>query len=157
MLKKTSWRAIGHSPLCETLAVLFTQFPVSVEVNDAFANARWELFICSVKPYARLPWPWPLGGSEGTCSLHPCKRFDQTRWQRAHGHSILSSSLPHAQLTLHQLARPWSLRERCWGCWERTRDRVTARAQRQRHSRSQGERNEGGEPKQNKNPPVTAA
>lgn len=116
MLKKTSWCAIRHSPRCETLVGLFTQFPVSVEVNDGFANTRWEQFICPVKPYARLPWPWPPGGSEGMLLLLASMQcFDQTRWQRAHSLSILSSSLPQTQLTLHQLARPWSLRERCWG------------------------------------------
>lgn len=115
--------------------------------NSVFNSVRTDLFCDSwpreskrrpgvlfmsgtVEAYAGVTWQWVDANvlilKTHFLFLQPCSVSDQ-QGDRKHTASLAQaqspSSLPPVWLTLHQIARPWSLRECCWGCWKRTRAR----------------------------------
>lgn len=81
----------------------------------------WGIYRC----HMTMSWWWRHTSS--SCNhvmfLPHIQKDDREHTASLSTRSLLPCSLPPLWLTLHQLARPWGLRDCCWGCWKGTHAR----------------------------------
>lgn len=147
----TCLSAIHHTPLCKSLAGFMHSllFQRKWRAVSTASSPRWEqiyfvtheqekvkdgqarfscqkllrhMLVSHDRELMAMSWYW--GHTSSSCSH---VMFLTKRVIKKHMASLAQAPSPHSLLpvwlTLHQIARPWSLRECCWGCWRRTQAR----------------------------------